>query len=53
MYLHTTKGAIIRSRVKWFEEGETNSKYFMGLEKHNSAKSSITELKAKNGKRFK
>ena len=27
------KGAIVRSRVKWHEEGETNSKYFIGLEK--------------------
>ena len=27
---HKTKVAIIRSRVKWFEEGEKNTKYFMG-----------------------
>ena len=45
-----TKGAIIRSRVKWYEEGETNSKYFMGLEKCNNVKNSIVELKSKNGK---
>lgn len=50
MYKQITKGAIIRSRVKWFEEGETNSKYFLGLEKQRAARNSITELKTKAGK---
>ena len=52
MYSQITKGAIIRSRVKWFEEGETNSKYFMGLEKSKNVKNSIIELKSKSGKRL-
>ena len=32
-YLQKTKGAIIRSRLQWHEEGERNTKYFTGLEK--------------------
>ena len=50
LYKEITKGSIIRSRVKWFEEGESNSKYFIGLEKHNAIKNSITQLKLEKGK---
>ena len=28
-----TKGAILRSKIKWFNEGENNTKYFLSLEK--------------------
>ena len=28
-----TQGAIVRSRTKWYEEGEKNSNYFINLEK--------------------
>ena len=28
------RGTIIRSRARWVEEGEKNSKYFLNLEKH-------------------
>ena len=41
IYKAKCQGSIIRSRVKWFEEGEKNSKYFMSLEKKNLDKSSI------------
>ena len=44
-YKHLCKGAIVRARVTHFEEGETNSKYFLGLEKRNSAKQSISSLR--------
>ena len=27
-YNHITEGIILRSKVKWYEEGERNSKYF-------------------------
>ena len=32
IYDYETKGNIIRSRVRWFEEGEKSSKYFCNLE---------------------
>ena len=33
--LHEIEGAQVRSRLKWIEEGERNTKYFLGLEKSN------------------
>ena len=33
------KGAFIRSRAKWLEEGEKNSSYFFALEKRNNVAS--------------
>ena len=33
-----TKGAIIRSRCRWAENGEQNTKYFLNLEKRNATK---------------
>ena len=30
--LYKTKGAIIRSTARWYNEGEKNSKYFLNLE---------------------
>ena len=52
MYKQITKGAIVRSRVKWYEDVETNSKYFMGLEKQKCVKNSIVELKSKTGRKI-
>ena len=43
-----TEGAIMRSRIKWYEEGETNSKYFFSLEKRTSNKKSINMLQLNN-----
>ena len=39
-YYHTkkTKGIILRSKAKWVEEGEKNTKYFLNLEKRNQNK---------------
>lgn len=50
MYTEITKGSIVRSKTKWYEEGEMNSKYVMGLEKHKAEKTSISELKTGKGK---
>ena len=33
IYVNKLRGIQIRSRVKWYEEGERNSRYFLGLEK--------------------
>lgn len=33
MYLYKAKGAYVRSRAKWIEEGEKNTAYFCNLEK--------------------
>ena len=33
MYLYKTKGADVRSRAKWIEEGEKNTACFCSLEK--------------------
>ena len=40
-----TKGAIIRSRARWFEEGEKNTKYFFNLEKRQANSKTINRLK--------
>ena len=48
MYEEKSKGAIIRSRVKWHEEGETSSKYFHDLEKLHSKNKSIDKMLDKN-----
>ncbi len=36
LYLDLAKGAFIRSRAKWLEDGERNSSYFFALEKRKS-----------------
>ena len=42
------KGAIIRSRARWLEEGEKATKYFCGLEKKNFVDKSITKVILEN-----
>ena len=39
-----TRGTIVRSRARWYEHGERNSKYFYNLEKRNQKKKHITSL---------
>ena len=46
---YKTKGAIIRSRARWYNEGEKNNKYFLGLENHHCNKKKIMQIKAKDG----
>ena len=44
-----TNAIIFRSKVKWIEEGEKNTKYFLNLEKNNYTNKLITNLEV-NGK---
>ena len=43
------KGAQVRARIKWIEEGEKNSKYFFALEKSRSSRKTIMLLTDENG----
>ena len=43
-----TKGAMIRCKVRWYEEGEKSTKYFLNLEKRNYSKKVISRLKDKH-----
>jgi hypothetical protein len=42
-------GAQIRSRVQWVEQGEKNTKYFLGLEKNRQTRKTINSLYDENG----
>ena len=33
-----TKGAILRSKVRWYDEGERNTRYFFNLENRRQSK---------------
>ena len=45
---YKTQGLIVRSQVRWFEQGEKSNKYFLNLEKlHNTGKT-IRKLKDEN-----
>ena len=46
---YKTKGAIIRSKIQWVEEGEQSSQYFFGLEKNNYVKKHICKLERPDG----
>ena len=45
---HKTRGAILRSKSRWYEQGERNTRYFFNLEKRNYCKKTITKLKCSN-----
>ena len=47
--IEATKGAMIRSRARWCEEGEKHSKYFLNLEKRNHNNKTINKLQLENG----
>ena len=49
IFANKAKGAQIRSRAQWWEEGEKSSKYFFGLEKRNFKEKSWTKTFDKNG----
>ena len=40
-----TKGAILRSKARWQEQGEHNTRYFLNLEKRNHCRKTVTKLK--------
>ena len=44
------KGAILRSKVRWVEQGEKPTKYFFNLEKRNFNRKVFTEIKREDGK---
>ena len=46
---YQTLGAIIRSKTKWYEEGEKNTRYFLNMEKRNYNKKVIKRLRLQNG----
>ena len=43
------KGIIIRSRVRWAEEGEKSTKYFCNLESRNYINKTISRIEKDNG----
>ena len=48
-YLKEARAAQVRSRVKWIEDGEKGTKFFLGLEKQHQENNVITELKTHHG----
>ena len=42
---YQTKGAILRSKSQWYNEGEKNFKYFPNLEKRHCRQNTITQFK--------
>ena len=47
--LSAAKGAQVRSRIRWAEEGETSSRYFFRLEKKRGAENWIPAMKNSDG----
>ena len=45
-----TRGIRIRCGLKWMEEGEKNTKFFLSLEKKRNAQNTIQEIKKNNGR---
>ena len=43
-YEYIAQGAIIRSRARWYEQGEKSSKYFSNLESSRGKKSTIRKI---------
>ena len=42
---YKTQGSIIRSKTRWYNEGEKNTKYFLGLERRHYNSKTIRNLK--------
>ena len=44
IYEQIAKGAIIRLKATWYEKGEKSNKYFLNLETHKKARSSVPKV---------
>ncbi|KAJ0029318.1 hypothetical protein NQD34_004315 [Periophthalmus magnuspinnatus] len=44
LYKKRAEGAFVRSRLKWLEEGESNSSYLFQLEKHRAKSNTLHQL---------
>ena len=53
LYNSKAKGSQVRSRAKWINDGEKNTKFFLGLEKSHQTSNVIDELKIDNGNTLK
>ena len=49
---YQTKGAILRSKSRWYNEGEKNTKYFLNLEKRHCKQGTIAQLEIDDNGRF-
>ena len=49
IYEQIAKGAIIRSKATWYEKGEKSNKYFLNLETHKKAKTSVRKVFNREG----
>ena len=52
IYEEIAKGAIIRSKATWYEKCEKINKYFLNLETHKKAKSSVRKVFNREGVLF-
>ena len=41
---YQTRGAILRSKARWYNEGEKNTKYFLNMQKRHFNKKTIKQL---------
>ena len=48
LYKEKDDGYLIRSKIKWVEEGERSSKFFFNLEKSRQSSNTIRQIKDKN-----
>ena len=49
IYEHKGKGAIVRSKARWIEQGEKPTKYFFNLEKRNFNYKTVQAVKRSDG----
>jgi hypothetical protein len=46
---YKTAGVILRSKARWYEEGEKGTKYFLNLENRNQSKKCVNKLMKEDG----